>query len=130
MTNAQGEYRFTGLPPGVYQLSVALTGFSSYKETDLRTSAGGTIERNVSLKVAAVEETVTVSGESPVVDPRQAGVAKSMSADVVEALPHNRQGSPAAYMATLPGVTTSAAAHAIAALAACSRVDLVSKPGS
>jgi hypothetical protein len=106
-TNAQGEYRVVGLPPGVYELSITLQGFRTYKETDLRTSAGGTIERDVALKVAAVEETVTVSGQSPVVDPRQAGLVKSMSSDVVEALPHNRQGSPAAYMATLPGVTTS-----------------------
>jgi len=107
VTNTQGEYRFTGLPPGVYELTVVLPGFRSYKETDLRSSAGGTIERDVSLKVAAVEETVTVSGQSPVVDPRQAGVVKSMSSDVVEAIPHNRQGGPAAYMATLPGVTAS-----------------------
>jgi hypothetical protein len=107
VTNEQGAYRFAGLPPGVYELSVSLTGFSSYKETDLRTSAGGTIERQVSLKVAAVEETVMVSGQSPVVDPRQVGVVKNMSADVVESLPHNRQGGPAAYMATLPGVTAS-----------------------
>src|SRR5438045_3146695 len=55
VTNPQGEYRFTALPPGVYELSITLQGFRSYKETDLRSSAGGTIERDVSMKVASVE---------------------------------------------------------------------------
>src|SRR5262245_9554539 len=47
VTNAQGEYRFTALPPGTYALTIALPGFSSYSETDLRVAVGSTIERNV-----------------------------------------------------------------------------------
>jgi len=106
VSNAQGEYRFTGLPPGLYELTVTLTGFSTYIEKDLAVTVAGTIERNVGLKLAAVAETITVSGQTPVVDTRQVGVAKSLPADVVEAIPHSRMGSPAAFMATLPGVTS------------------------
>jgi hypothetical protein len=107
VTNAQGEYRFTSLPPGIYQLAVTLTGFKTYIEKDLQVAVNGTVERNLGLPVATVEETITVSGQSPVVDTRQVGVAKSLPADVVEAIPHSRMGSPAAFMATLPGVTAN-----------------------
>ena len=107
VTNVQGEYRFTGLPPGIYQLTVTLTGFKTYIEQDLQVTVNGTVERNIGLPVASVEETITVSGQSPVVDTRQVGVAKSLSADVVESIPHSRMGSPAAFMATLPGVTAT-----------------------
>jgi hypothetical protein len=106
VTNAQGEYRFTGLPPGVYELSVTMQGFRSYVEQDLRVSVGGTVERIVTLALGSVTEAVTVSGQAPVVDPRQAGLVKSLPAEAVEAIPHNRQGGVAAYMATLPGVTS------------------------
>jgi hypothetical protein len=106
VTNAQGEYRFTGLPPGRYELTITLTGFSTYGEKDLAVTVAGNIERNVGLKVASVAETITVSGQTPVVDTREVGVSKSLPADIVEAIPHSRMGSPAAFMATLPGVTS------------------------
>ena len=106
VSNAQGEYRFTGLPPGLYELTVNLAGFSIYVEKDLAVTVAGTIERNVGLKLASVAETITVSGQTPVVDTREVGVSKSLPADIVEAIPHSRMGSPAAFMATLPGVTS------------------------
>lgn len=105
VTSGQGEYRFTELPPGIYSLSTLLTGFANYQERDLQVGAGATVERNLRLPLGSVTENITVSGESPVVDTRQVGVAKSLPADVVEAIPHSRMGSPAAFMATLPGVT-------------------------
>ena len=107
VSNAQGEYRFTGLPPGLYELTVNLAGFSIYVEKDLAVTVAGTVERNVGLKLASVAETITVSGQTPVVDTRQVGVSKSLPADIVEAIPHSRMGSPAAFMATLPGVTAA-----------------------
>src|SRR5215467_10538405 len=54
VTNERGEYRFTGLQPGTYTLTVELSGFSKYEETDLRVVASSTIERIIALKVASV----------------------------------------------------------------------------
>src|SRR5262245_62823676 len=105
VSNAQGEYRFAGLEPGTYAIGVTLSGFSSYEEKDLRVTLGGTIERNISLKVAAVAETVTVSGQAPVVDPRQTGITQALTAEVVENIPHKRYGVQS-FMAPMPGVTT------------------------
>lgn len=104
-TNAQGEYRFTGLAPGTYALTASLTGFSTYQEADLRVLVGGTTERNVALKVAALAENITVSGESPVVDTRKAGITNNLASEQLEVAAFERYGVQG-YMAMLPGVTT------------------------
>jgi hypothetical protein len=105
VTNAQGEYRFTRLPPGTYALKVSLTGFNTYQETDLRVAVGGTTERAVTLKLGAVTESITVSGESPVVDTRKSGITNNIAAEQLEASASERYGAQA-YLAMLPGVTT------------------------
>ena len=107
VTDAQGQYRFANLQPGIYEMTIALSGFTTYVEKDLRVAVGGTTERDVRLTVASVAETITVSGQAPVVDPRQVGVARSLASDAVEAIPHNRQGGLGAFAVTLPGVVSS-----------------------
>src|SRR5262245_39402413 len=59
-TDARGQYRFIGLQPGTYELTVALQGFATYDERDIRVEVNGTVERTVPMKLAAVSETVTV----------------------------------------------------------------------
>src|SRR5262245_49622055 len=106
ITNERGEYRFTGLQPGMYVFSVELPGFNKYEETDLRVLAGGTIERMVALKVGGVTEEITVSGETPLVDVRRAGIQNSIPSEQLEAAASERYGVQA-YLAMLPGVTTN-----------------------
>ena len=107
VTNERGEYRFTGLQPGTYVLNVELPGFSRYEETDLRVLAMNTTERTVALKIATVAETITVSGQAPVVDLRRAGIQNSIPAEQLETAASERYGVQS-YMAMLPGVTTDA----------------------
>jgi Carboxypeptidase regulatory-like domain/TonB dependent receptor-like, beta-barrel len=106
VTNAQGEYRFSRLAPGTYAISVSLTGFGNYQESDLRVLVGGTTERNVVMKLGTVAENITVSGQAPVVDTRKAGISNALTAEVLEASASERYGVQA-YMAMLPGVTTA-----------------------
>ena len=105
VTNAQGEYRFTALPPGTYGLEVTLDGFGSYRESDLRVAVGGTTERNVRLPLASVKESITVRGNAPLIDPRQTGIGQTLSTEVVESLPNKRFTAAASFMTDLPGVT-------------------------
>lgn len=107
VTGTQGEYRVTGLPPGSYTLSVALESFSTYNESDLRVTVGGTTERNVSLPLATVQESVTVTGASPLIDTRQTGIGSTLSTQALEALPNKRFTAAASFMTDLPGVTAS-----------------------
>jgi hypothetical protein len=105
VTDTQGEYRFTGLPPGTYALTVALSGFGTYSEADLRVAVGGTTERNVRLPLASVRETITVRGDAPLIDPRQTGIGQTLSTEVVESLPNKRFTAAASFMTDSPGVT-------------------------
>lgn len=105
-SDGQGEYHLVNLPPGLYTITVELSGFSGYKEADLRVTAGGTVERNVSLSVGAVSETITVSGESPIVDSRRAGIAQVQTVETIEAVPLERRAQ-TDYVSRLPGATAS-----------------------
>src|SRR5881392_2373924 len=68
VTNGQGQYTIVDLRPGIYSLSFSLPGFSGLKRDRIELPANFTANINAELKVGGIEESVTVSGESPVVD--------------------------------------------------------------
>ena len=68
VTNERGEYRLTPLPLGTYSVEYTLEGFQSVRRADLRLTAGFTAKVDIVLKVSALAETITVSGEAPLVD--------------------------------------------------------------
>ena len=67
-TGANGSYRVTNLPPGDYQVVFELAGFGTVIREGIRVGSGFTATVNVELRPATLAETVTVSGQSPVVD--------------------------------------------------------------
>src|SRR5262245_27526691 len=105
-TDANGTYRFRGLAPGTYTLTLSLEGFGTYTEEELRVVTGGTIERNVSLTVGALSESITVSGQSPMVDTRSAAVTSTTTREVIENLPIIRT-TVTDYVQATPGVSAS-----------------------
>ena len=90
VTNHTGEYRFTELPPGVYSLKASLDGFKTYQEDELRILLGGTIERIVTLSIGTMDETITVSGKSPMVDTRRVGTGTNIPQETLENIPISR----------------------------------------
>jgi outer membrane receptor protein involved in Fe transport len=68
VTSETGTYRFPALPPGDYSLEYALQGFSTLRRENLPVGVGSVIELKIVLKLSTVSETVTVTGESPVVN--------------------------------------------------------------
>ena len=68
VTNEAGIYRFPAVPPGAYALNYELAGFGPVTRDGIRITLGFNAQVNVSLRVATLQETVTVSGESPVID--------------------------------------------------------------
>ncbi|MGH9335620.1 MAG: TonB-dependent receptor, partial [Vicinamibacteria bacterium] len=90
VTGPRGSYRFTGLPPGAYDLTYQLDGFATLNRQQITVSVGGTVELNVTLQLGSVAESVTVSGEQPVVDRRSTRINTSYDREWVENAPTRR----------------------------------------
>jgi hypothetical protein len=101
VTDANGDFRFLGLSPGNYQLTAELDGFSTVEYPNVQISVG----RNTSLQVQmseAVEETITVTSESPLLDSRKITTGSTVNALELEKIPTSRD--PWAILQTVPGV--------------------------
>jgi len=70
VTDGSGQYSVTNLPPGNYTVTFSVSGFNTVRREAVEVSAGFTVNLNAELKVGAIEETITVTGESPTVDVR------------------------------------------------------------
>src|SRR5678809_889161 len=68
VSDGTGQYRITDLPPGAYALTFSLPGSTSVKREGLAVSGSGIIPVNTEMRVSAVQETMTVSGQAPLVD--------------------------------------------------------------
>jgi hypothetical protein len=90
ITNEEGTYRFPGVPPGEYRVTFELTGFTTIAREGIRVGLGFTATVNVELSVASLQESVTVTGESPVVDTQATKVTTSFDAETLANLPSAR----------------------------------------
>ncbi|MEO8137435.1 MAG: carboxypeptidase-like regulatory domain-containing protein, partial [Betaproteobacteria bacterium] len=103
VTDDQGRYNIVDLRPGVYAVTFTLSGFSTLKREGLELSAATTIPVNAELKVGALEETLTVTGSTPVVDVQSVRQRQVLGREVLESIPRSRDGAMTAGL--LPGVT-------------------------
>src|SRR5262245_49567067 len=87
VSEVSGEYRLVSLPPGPYTVSSELQGFSTETRPDIILVIDQTAILNFNLKPAAVSETVTVTGESPIVDVTRSDVSTSVSSQQIQDLP-------------------------------------------
>ena len=105
VSDGSGIYRFVDLRPGTYSVTATLTGFNTFKRDGLDISGTGTFTINAEMKVGAIEETVTVSGETPVVDLQSTTKERVMSKEVLDALPTGRMYYTLGVL--VPGVNSS-----------------------
>jgi hypothetical protein len=84
---ADGTYRFRALRPGSYNLSYELSGFQTLKREGIVVSGARTITVNVTLDVATVAETITVTGESPVVDVKNTALSNEFTVEELHDVP-------------------------------------------
>jgi hypothetical protein len=89
-TDGTGQYNIVALPPGTYTVTFTLPGFSVVKQEGIQLTAAVTATINAELRVGALEETVTVTGESPIVDIRSASRRQVLDGNVLQALPTSR----------------------------------------
>jgi hypothetical protein len=104
VTSGEGTYRFPVLPPGTYSLEYVLQGFGTLRRENIPVAVGQTVELNVVLTVSSVAETITVTGDSPVID----AVATQMSTSYTTEWTQNapvRRNSYFDYLNSAPGVS-------------------------
>jgi len=102
-TDANGQYKIVDLRPGTYVVSFSLTGFSVVKREGIEMSGSGTVTINADMKVGALAETITVTGETPVVDVQNAARQQTMNGELVANTPAAKSWN--GIMLLVPGVT-------------------------
>ncbi len=108
VTDQQGNYKIVDLRPGVYRVSFGLPGFSSVRREAIELTTGFTATVNADMRVGSIEETITVSGATPVVDTQNVQTQSVFSRETLDALPTLR--SLQSYAALTLGANFSNAA--------------------
>ena len=92
VTDGTGQYRIVELPPGTYSLTFTLQGFNVVKREGVVLTGSLTAAIDVDLRVGELQETVTVTGESPIVDVQSARRQQVIDGDVLNAIPTSASG--------------------------------------
>jgi len=90
VTSEKGSYRFINLPPGAYKLVFKLEGFQTIIRENIRVSIDSTVTEDIIMKQSAIEETVTVTAEAPVIDVTKSGFSTNFGRELLEQLPSGR----------------------------------------
>ena len=99
-----GQYRIVDLRPGTYSVTFTLPGFSTVRREGIELSGTFVATVNGDLRVGALEETITVTGETPIVDVQSARTQQTVSKDILAAIPTSRNA--AGIQALIPGMNT------------------------
>ncbi len=105
-TDPRGEYRLTPLPIGTYSLQFELSGFQSLRLEGIKLTSGFVAKLDQVMKLGAMSETITVSGQSPLVDVTQASTATALQGDSLEMIPSGTNGI-VGFLAQVPGARTN-----------------------
>ena len=87
VTDGEGRYNIVDLRPGAYVVTFSLAGFNTLRREGIELAAGFTATANVEMQVGALEETITVTGAAPLVDTQNTRQQKTVSAELLTALP-------------------------------------------
>jgi len=103
VSDATGQYRIIDLDPGTYQVTYSLPGFTKIVREGVQISGSAVFTINAEMRVGALEETITVTGETPVVDVQSVRRETVISTDVIAAIPAAR--TVGSLLNATPGIT-------------------------
>src|SRR5262245_38730315 len=106
VSNAQGEYNFAAVQPGTYTVKASLTGFKTYENKAVRIAAQQFITLDILLEVGQLQETITVTGASPLIDTSNASTGAVIDSTQLQSLPTGGR-SAFLFAVTVPTVVAS-----------------------
>jgi hypothetical protein len=92
-TDAAGFYRFLALPPGTYEVTATLTGFSTQKRANITVALGQILRVDLTLAPGGVQEQIQVAADAPLIDVKQSARAVNIRGEYIEKLPKGRDFS-------------------------------------
>src|SRR5437667_3650906 len=102
VSGADGTYRYPALPPGLYTVTFELTGFQTLKREEIRLGLNQTLSVDAQLQLSSLQETVTITGDSPTVDVKNTTVGTNFTKELLQDIPNARDVW--AAMAQAPGI--------------------------
>jgi len=105
VTDSSGQYRIEDLRPGAYVVTFTLTGFSTVRREGIELTGSIAAQVNVELRVGALEETITVTGETPIVDVVNVKQQSVLNNEVIAAIPTARLYH--SLVTLVPGISLS-----------------------
>jgi len=91
VTDGTGQYKIVDLRPGVYSVTFTLAGFNTVKRDGIELQGDFVAPVNAEMKVGALEESITVTGETPVVDVQSSRQSRTIDKDIIAAVPTAKQ---------------------------------------
>jgi len=104
VTDGEGYFRLINLPPGTYAITAELTGFATHKHEDILVRAGANFQVDITMKIGALQETVTVSGESPMLEVNNPSNVLNISGEFQREMPIQARRNWSDFLEITPGV--------------------------
>ena len=106
VSSADGSFIASGLVPGTYKVSAGLQGFKKFERAELRLEVGKTASVEVKMEVGGIEQTVTVTADSPLVDVTSKEIGGNITSETLVKLP-SVNGNFVGFVGLLPGIVPS-----------------------
>lgn len=90
VTGGDGIYRYAALPPGLHTVSFELSGFQTLKREGIRLGLNQTLTVDAQLQLSSLQETVTITGDSPVVDVKNTTIGTNLTKELLQDIPNAR----------------------------------------
>ncbi len=104
VTDAEGYYRLINLPPGTYDVSADLAGFAAFKQKDILIRAGANFQVDIAMRLASLSESITVSGQSPMLEVSNPSNVLNISGEFQRELPIQSRRNWSDFLEITPGV--------------------------
>lgn len=109
VTDEAGQYKVVDLRPGVYSVTFSLAGFNTFRREGIELTTGFTATVNAEMRLGTLEETITVTSASPLVDVQNVLQQQNLKREIRNALP--LPSNSGAYVTLIPGASQTSAAN-------------------